>query len=399
MNHKKGSSLPTILVGFYSNPEHVSPLIDSIEILAKDFKVLVVARNIGTFSYKYPKNVSLYVVGPRCEIIEQFSFPIYKKICGYFLFILKLFNLLRRECISILFLYDLHAFLAGYIANKISRNVPIFYHQSVTSLSKELLKSRCIYWMKYLEFFFCRSVSVLSFPDPYIAKLFLEDAALNKNNRKVIIVENCPKRIEQLPKPAFQMQRLKDRGNRIVLHRGPLKGTNITEVIRSIKYWPQNVILVLVGFYPTDPVDMYKNIANEENAYNKIIFVPYLPSREELLEFMVIADLGLVIYKIVDLNHKYMGPTKLYDYLALGIPVLAPKEMSFISGLVRELGVGLIYDRPTPEIIGKIIFELLEHPDRHKTSQKARQIHLSRLNYETQFQPVMDEIRTLLIKK
>ena len=394
MNSRKKDLLPTVIVAFYSNPEHVSPLIDSIEILAKDFKVIVVSRDVGTFNFKYSQNVFLHIVGPHYDI-NQFTTSTYKKIYGYFLFILKLFNLIRRENGSLLFLYDIHAFLAGSIANRISNNVPIFYHQSVTSLLKELPKFRFMYWAKRIEFFFCRNVKMLSFPDPHIAKLFLEDASLN---REVLIIENCPKRIEQLPKLALQMQKLKDMGNRIVLHRGPLKGTDIIEVIRSIKFWPQNVILALVGFYPTDLIDMYKNIANEENVSNKIIFVPYLPSREELLEFMIVADLGLVIYKVVDLNHKYMGPTKLYDYLALGIPVVAPEEMSFISGLVRELGVGLTYDRPTSEIIGKTIFELLEHTDRHKMSQKARQVHLSKLNYEAQFQPIMDEIRTLIIK-
>ena len=113
---------------------------------------------------------------------------------------------------------------------------------------------------------------------------------------------------------------------------------------------------------------------------------------------MVAADLGLVLYKIVDLNHKYMGPTKLYDYLALGIPVLVPGEMSFISGLVRELEVGLTYDRPDPEVIGKRIYELLEQSDRHKMSQKARQIHLSRLNYEAQFAPLCKEMKKVVQK-
>ena len=394
MNCREKDLLPTVIVTFYSNPEYVSPLIDSINILSNEFRVIVVARDVGTFSFKYHKNVFLYVVGPRCDI-NQFTFPVYKKLYGYFLFILKLFNLIRKENVSLLFLYDIHAFLTSYIANKLSRNVPIFYHQSVTSLLKELPKSRFMYWIKHLEFFFCRTVNVLSFPDPYDAKLFLEDANLSQ---KSIIVENCPIKIEQLSKPDLKMQKLKDSGNRIVLHRGPLKGTYISEVIRSIKYWPQDVILVLVGFYPTDEIDIYKNIANEENISNRIIFVPYLSSREELLEVMVAADLGLVIYKIVDLNHKYMGPTKFYDYLALGIPVLVPEDMSFISGLVRELEVGLVYDKPEPEVIGKKIFELLEHPDRHKMSQKARQVHLSKLNYEAQFAPLYEEIKKVVHK-
>lgn len=394
MNHQNESYMPTVIIGFYSNPEHVSPLVDTIELLSKNFKVIVIMRDEGNFNCKYPDNVFLHIVGPRYEIGNEL--PGYKKISGRFLFILKIFSLIKKEKASALFLYDMQAFLAGYIANKLSNNLPIFYHQSVTSFLIESKKHRFIHYLaKHLEFYFCKKVQMLSFPDPYDAELFLKDANLNK---KTIIIENCPKTILKLPRYAPQIQKLNNEGKNIVLHRGPLQGTDVSMVIRSIKYWPLNTVLVLVGFHQTDKIDVYKDIAKEENVSDKVIYVPYLDTREELLEFMAAADVGLVIYKITDLNHKYMGPTKFYDYIALGMPVLVPDEMSFISNMVKELKIGLTYDKPLPEVIGKNICELLEHPDRHQMSQKARQMHLSRLNYETQFAPLHEEIKKAVQK-
>ncbi|MBI3591466.1 MAG: glycosyltransferase [Candidatus Melainabacteria bacterium] len=395
MNYKKKDLLPTIIVAFYSNPEYVSPLIDTINILSQEFNVVVIARDVGSFSYKYPQNVFLYIVGPRCDA-NRLSLPVYKKIIGYFLFILEIYKLIKKEKTSLLFLYDKPAFLAGYIANRMSFNLPIFYHQSTTNFLKEISMYSFGYLTKCLELFFCRRTKMLSFPDPIDAKLFLEDASFRCKDQKPIIIENCPKQILKLPKLAPQMQKLKDEGKSIILHRGPLEGTDVSEVIRSIKHWTRNANLVLLGFYKTDRIDFYKNVAEEEKVSDRVIYVPYVDSREELLEFMAAADIGLVIYKVVDLNHKYMGPTKFYDYLALGIPVLVPEEMSFISGVVKDLKIGLTYDKPVPEVIGKNIYELLEHSDRRRMSEIARQTHLSRLNYETQFIPLYEEIKKVI---
>lgn len=400
MNYTEKDLSKTVLVAFYSNPEHVQPVVDTIDLLSQEFRVVVVARDVGDFNYKYPDNVTLYKVGPYCERGE-YNLPLYKKLFGYLLYTLKLYLLMREEKVSLILLYDLRAFILGCIASRFFREVPLFYHQSTTNLLKDLPKHPFTYLAKYLEFCFCCSVKVMSFQDPVDAKLFLVEAGFKKKNikKQVIIIENCLRTVVKLPECPPQMQKLKDDGYSIVLHRGPIGGgVDIDTTIRSIKYWPGNAILVLIGFYTSDEEKACREIARQENVIDRLVFIGFVPSYKELLSYTVAGDVGLVLYKVVTALTKYMTPTKLYDYIACGIPVIVPKKMLFISKMVKQYGVGLTYDEATPEAIGRIIRRLLESKERSIMGAKARQLHLTRLNYETQFAPLFDAIKNTIYR-
>lgn len=394
MEQKEKTLLKTILVAFYSNPEYVSPLIDTITILSKDYKVIVVARDVGNFNYDYPKNVVLYKIGPRCEI-SNYNIPFYKKIMGYTLFILKIFCLIKSENIALLFLYDARALIAGGIASCLSKNPPIVYHQCVPNLLEEIPKNSFFYWVKYLEFYFSRFVSVISCTEPTLAKLFLKESGLRK---EIIVVQNCSRKVMQVPNPAFQLQKLKSEGYKIVLHRGPIGGIDIEATIRSMKFWPSNAILVLVGLYTDQEEAKCNEISKEEGVENKIIFIPFVSTQEELFKYTVAADIGLVLYKINKRSDKYIAPTKLYDYIACGVPVVVPNKMTFISRLVKKLNIGFVYEEATQEEIGKAIRTLLELPERVEMGKRAREVHLTTLNYETQFIPLYEKIKTIILK-
>ncbi|OGI19108.1 MAG: hypothetical protein A3B68_07920 [Candidatus Melainabacteria bacterium RIFCSPHIGHO2_02_FULL_34_12] len=388
--------LPSVLVGFYSNPEHISPLTDSIDLLSNEFRVIVVARDVGNFNYKYPSNVSLFKIGPHCEM-SKYNMPFYKKLFSFLSFILKLFILIRREKPSILFLYDTNAYIAGWLASRPFRNIPIFYHQSDPVLLSEIPKNYFSYFAKCLELNVVRSADVLSFTDPYNAKLFLDDAKL-KIKKEVIIVENCTCKLINIPKMSYEMQKIKDSGKQIIIHRGPVgSGVNLRPAVRSIKYWPDNSVLVLLGLIANRQIELCRNVVQQEGFLDRVILVPYLPTREELLGYTVSADIGLILYKIKKEGMKYWGPTKLYDYIACGIPVIAPKEMIFVDEIIKRHEIGLTFESDSPEVIGKTIRHLLEQPALlQKMRDNARKIHLSELNYETQFEPLLKKIKNVI---
>ena len=124
----------------------------------------------------------------------------------------------------------------------------------------------------------------------------------------------------------------------------------------------------------------------------RVIFAPFTRTREELLEYTVAADVGLILYQPIETNRKYVAPCKLYDYFSCGVPVIVPQALPYISEMVNKLKVGLCYSESKPEAIGKTICELLQNPARKTMGQNARREHLSSLNFETQFQPLMNEI-------
>lgn len=388
----------TIVFIMFSNPEHDLPAFDSISLLSKEYKVVVIHRNSFLLGYKYPENVIVHKIGKRKINFNDYNMLFHEKIIEYFLFLSKIISITKDKETFLILCYNMHAFILGTIANQLSRKLPIYYYQNETILLSEISKCKLFYWLKVLEVLFVRFIDKLIFPEPNRAKLFLKDAKIHKN---FLIVENCPRKIAEPPLCHPFINKVKSDGHRIVLHRGPIgksEGIDIYTAIRSIKYWPSNAIFLILGKRTDEEENICKNLAEEEGVKEKVIFIPFVINHEELIQYTASADIGLVLYKPNLTNRKYVAPGKLYSYFACSVPVIVPSTLPYISKMINELGVGFSYSESTPESIGKTVSKLLNHPNRKAMGEKARKEHLTRLNFETQFQPVMDEIRTLLIK-
>lgn len=388
----------TIIFIMFSNPEHDLPAFDAINLLSKEYNVVIIQRNVLSLGYKYPENVFIYKVGGKELGFNEYNRPLYKKIIEYILFLSKIISVIRRKESSFLLCYNLHAFVFGSLANKLPGKLPIFYYQNETVLLSEISKFKFLYWLKVLEVFFVRSVDKLIFPEPNRAKLFFEDAKITKD---FLVAENCPRKIVQGPSIHPFIKKIKSNGGRVVLHRGPIgksESIDICPAIRSVKYWPSDSVFVILGQRTEEEENICKKIAEEENVKDRIIFIPFIVSHEELLQYTASADIGLVLYKPVLVNRKYVAPGKLYSYFSCGVPVVVPSGLPHISKMVSDLGVGFSYSESTPESIGNAISKLLDHPNRKAMGEKARKEHFSRLNFETQFQPVLEEIKNAIGK-
>lgn len=385
--NKKPSTIAIICFG---NPQYCNALLDVIKYLSSFFRIVIVARDVGDFDLLYPKNVLIYKFGKHLER-GKFEHRGFWKFFEYLLYIFRISFILRKESISVVYCYDLLGFVIGYIANRLFMRLPIIYHQNETILFPELSRNSFLYWVKILECFFTSRVDVLVFPEPNKARLFLEDARLN---RDIFIVPPCPRKIVELPKIAPTMQELKLKGCFIVIYQGVIgEGTDIFSAVCSMKFWPSNAVFVILGWRTKTEEETIKKLALEEGVQERVIFVSYVATQEELYSYTIAADVGLVLYKPIGVNRQYVSPTKFYEYLACGVPIILPASLLYLSELVTGLGVGASYSDSTSEAIGRTVCELLKHPARETMSIKARNVHFSKLNFECQFTPVMEFIR------
>jgi len=123
----------------------------------------------------------------------------------------------------------------------------------------------------------------------------------------------------------------------------------------------ERVILVFLG-------DGALHASLEERAAqlgllgSRVRFHPFVPQRQLLL-YTRCADAGIVPYPHVDLNSYYCTPNKLFEYLAVGVPVLA-NESPELRRFVGDLGTGL--NRPMTDAAGiaQAIDDLFDDEDR-----------------------------------
>lgn len=99
----------------------------------------------------------------------------------------------------------------------------------------------------------------------------------------------------------------------------------------------QNLRLVLVGDGPDRP--RIERIASSVEAGGRIELLGNLP-HERVIEVLLDSDIAVAPYPA--LRPFYFSPLKVYEYMAAGLPIVAP-DQGQISDIVRHGGTGLLY--------------------------------------------------------
>jgi len=384
VNNSK-NNLPTILIGFFSNPEHIMPLFDTINSLSSHYNIIVIQLDTLPLNYKYSEGIKLIKINRNRPL--PFTF---------IEFIYRIFECLIKNKINLLMCFDMTAFVGASIAKISFKKIPTMYHQYETVLTPEIPRYKILYFIKSLEKFFVKNISMLSFVEPYRAKTFLEDSNLKFD---YVVFDNYPKTLRTIPPLNRQIKEIKENGHRIVLHRGPISNgddIDIYETIQSMKFWALDAALIIQGPLSEKDKSACRKIIIQEQVEDRVIFIPFIMDYNDLFSIIACADIGLVLYKPKTINRIHGTPVKLYDYFACGVPVIVPQSMKYISEIVTNNNLGFTYLSSNIEDLGKTIKKLLEHPNRKIMGQNARKLHLERFNHEHQFSQILSSIKNII---
>ncbi len=123
-------------------------------------------------------------------------------------------------------------------------------------------------------------------------------------------------------------------------------------------------------------------IVKQEGLQNRVLFLGLLPY-EEALSYAREATLGVSGELPVTENHRYALPNKVFDYIQVGLPVLAG-EAPLIRQLIRGLGVGFIVESWQPKEIASALKEIEKMEDAYQDwAARAREM-ARRLTWENQ---------------
>ena len=148
---------------------------------------------------------------------------------------------------------------------------------------------------------------------------------------------------------------------RIVLYEGMLVQSRWLEFLAQASlHLPEDVVLVMMGQDKLKWRKTYRKYLKAPLAAGRLIIAPAVP-QDELLELVADADVGVIIYDDSVRNNLYCEPGKLCDYIAAGVPVVAP-DFPTIGPVVRDHGLGLCFEGHTPEAIAATIRQVLDRP-------------------------------------
>lgn len=379
----------------YANPDFYPPVINSINVLSKEFNLIIICRNHDKTQMFYPANVRLYRLGKLKTEREKETQGLVMKIIEYILFTARTVFYFRYYHCQFIYSYNMHGFIAGLLVSCFGKKIPLIYHNlDLCELGKKVDLN---YIIKYLELRLACYADKIVFPDINRAKFFQGEAKLNKLPD---IVMNTPLLTTHLPS-----NRLKDilrakgfaADAKVVLFQGAINESHsILEVVKSMVFWPENTILVLIGEISQDFLIQVDNAAKSLGVKDRIQYLTAI-TYYGLFYYTVGAYLGLAPYKPVNINQLFNAgaANKLFEYLSLGIPVVTTDSPYFRE--VVDSSVAYFTKPDSVEDIAKTINSAISDREEYRRkSQAARQAHLTRLNYEEQFRSIMEYIREVV---
>ena len=211
------------------------------------------------------------------------------------------------------------------------------------------------------------------------------------NGKFVSVLENTPS--EYFLKEASQALSEKRPKNDVVrlVYAGSIKKSKgigdvvacLPEVIAKIP----RIRLRIIGNGPY--LNELKEEVKENALQERVEFLPML-SMSDLVRALSECDLGLETSELNDLTNKTI-PGKLFEYMALGLPVLSSKRKS-VMRVITEVGCGQIYHVREAGILSQSILEMVTDTARlRKMGQNGRKAVIERYNWKSNLGVLLKE--------
>ena len=156
----------------------------------------------------------------------------------------------------------------------------------------------------------------------------------------------------------------------------------IKEMVWAIELLPEHLQarLMLAGrFGSPDLQEEVHGLA----GWKRVDFLGML-IQTQVIPLLSSARVGLMVYHPASDEYIYAQPTKLFEYMAAGIPVVASDFPSWRTFVDVE-GCGILVDPLDPKKIAEAVEWLLVHPvEAERMGQRGRQAVLREYNWESQ---------------
>ena len=169
---------------------------------------------------------------------------------------------------------------------------------------------------------------------------------------------------------------------RVVLYIGQvMRGRGLRQLFEAISLI-DDAHLVVAGFGPD--YERYRTIAAALPHSGLIHFAGSVPPAE-IPDWTRGADLAAMPVQPDTLNHRFNTPTKLYDAMGVGVPVVASK-LPGISPIVNETGCGVLCDPTDPVDVARAIRDIIDASEDERVALRMRCLAAARSKYSWQHQ-------------
>jgi len=156
---------------------------------------------------------------------------------------------------------------------------------------------------------------------------------------------------------------------KIVLYQGMINEyRNIENLIRSSKYFKDDLMLVLIGKFSSAQYRMKIEKLIKTEYSSKVIILESV-AQQKLFHITQKAHIGVIIYDKNSLNNFLCAPNKLYEYASVGIPV-AGSNLPEIRKILSKYQIGELFNENTPNLIAESINKIYKNYEKYSQDSK-----------------------------
>ncbi len=199
-----------------------------------------------------------------------------------------------------------------------------------------------------------------------------------------VIAMNCAYRTDppDPPERRFHAQLGLPDTARVVLYQGGFSpGRGIEQLVAAIRDVP-GAVLVLLGYGVLLPAieSMAADPALVDPALGRRVRVMAAVPPDALLGWVAAADVVAMPIQPSTLNHRLTTPNKLFEAMAVGVPVVA-SDLPGMAPIVTETGCGVVCDPTDPAAIATALRAILDAPAEERRAYRTRALAAAHATY------------------
>ena len=155
----------------------------------------------------------------------------------------------------------------------------------------------------------------------------------------------------------------------IIIYTGSfLKWKGVEYLIYALDYISsENIKLLLIGGSGKDRKRIEKIVKESKNKRN--IIVRGVLNQQELIKLLSISKIALIPNIVTNEGMNYTSPVKIFEYLAMGLPIIASK-LSSIKEILKEKDNCIFFEPGNSKDCAKKIIDLLRNDQLLKQMSK-----------------------------
>jgi glycosyltransferase involved in cell wall biosynthesis len=385
---------PCILVVMYSNPDYHPPTVNGVRMMSERFEVHIVCRNDVGPRVEWPPAVTVERIGSAKTEADKQAAAAVRKLAEFAAFARAARRAAARFSPAVIYAYDAMGFaVAAWVARAYPAALLIFHSHELPALERRSPRSLQPWVMRY-ALDHTHDADLVVFPSAPRARVWM--AAAHDERRACIVPNASSLRFYHPPADFTDLIARRFARRRVVYlgSLGPINGHR--EAVRALAMLDRDIALDLIGSAEPAFRDELTALARELGIDKRVDLAGWLPDalREERVSA---ACAGLVLYQPANPNWEHAGssPNKIFEYAAMGLPVVAPDLPSYREFFAADEWVAYA-DPEDPASIARAIEFILADRERYiAMSLAARRAHEEKYNYEHVFAPVIDRILAL----